>query len=347
MFLLIVLSIISFSVLFSRIVFSFFLLYNTKSTALKKEEYQQNEGILVKMTKSAFVSIIGRPSTGKSTLLNTLCGEKVSIVSPVPQTTRNKIRGILTSKEGQLVFLDTPGFHQSERKFNQYMTAVITEAIEESDLVLYLIDANRPPGEEEEKIIATLTPHLDRLIVGINKIDLPESKPEEMKVFLEKKFLESSASAAPPIRTISALSGEGTEGLLADLYRLAPEGELMYPEEYYTDQEPEFRIAEIIREYAMAKVRQEVPHSLYVEIADMEMKGKTQEELWVRAFLVLERESQKGFLIGRGGETIKSIRKSSAKEINRLFPYSVHLDLRVKVNKKWRKKDPLLKRLTR
>lgn len=299
------------------------------------------------MTKSAFVSLVGRPSTGKSTLLNTLCGEKISIVSPVPQTTRNKIRGILTREEGQLVFLDTPGFHQSERKFNRYMTAVITEAIEESDLVLYLLDSARPPGEEEEKIITALLPHLNRLVVGINKIDLEKSKSEETKAFVEKNFRESSSPGLPPIHPISALSGDGTEALLADLFRLAPEGELMYPEEYYTDQEPEFRIAEIIREFAIAKVRQEVPHALYVEIADMEMQKGPPEKLWVRAFLVLERESQKGFLIGRAGETIKSIRKSSAKEINRLFPYSVHLDLRVKVNKKWRKKDPLLKRLTR
>ena len=296
--------------------------------------------------KSAFISIIGRPSAGKSTLLNSICGEKVSIVSPVPQTTRNKIRGIITRDAGQLIFIDTPGYHNSEKKFNIYLKDLAGSSLDEADLVLYLIDTTRPPGLEESEILSLLKPYFKKTLVLLNKTDLHESKPDTAANFLREGaavLLDTGAVFA-----VSAETGDGIDAVIKRLFEMAPEGEAMYPDDYYTDQLPEFRVMEIVREKAINLSRQELPHSIYVEIADMEMKYKESGEinkLWVRAFLVAERESQKGILVGHGGENIKNIRFEAQKELNRIFSYQVHLDLRVKVNPKWRRNDGILKKM--
>jgi GTP-binding protein Era len=286
--------------------------------------------------KSAFVAIIGRPSAGKSTLLNALCREKVSITSPVPQTTRNKIRGILNQDEGQLVFIDTPGYHNSERKFNQLLTDIVRSALEESELLLYVVDATRPLGKEEEEIIALLHKEKKPVILALNKCDSSQGHRDELRAFLRLN------TRVEQVFEVSALKNQGLEELKAALYESAPEGPLMYPEGYYTDQTPEFRIAEVIREKAIERTTQEIPHALYVELADMEWRREGK-ELWVRAFLIVERESQKGIVIGKGGQLIKSIRIESLKELKKIFDYKISLDLRVKVNPKWRKKDYLIK----
>ncbi len=297
--------------------------------------------------KSAFISIIGRPSAGKSTLLNSICGEKVSIVSPVPQTTRNKIRGIITEDAGQLIFIDTPGYHNSDKKFNNCLKELAGSSLEESDIVIYMMDTSRPPGKEETEILRMLLPHLDKTLVLLNKTDLPESSPDTAAVFIREQGAAEILDSGR-VFPVSAAKGTGVRAVVDRLFEMAPEGEPMYPEDYYTDQQPEFRIMEIVREKAIGLSRQELPHSIYVEIADMEMKYKETGEikkLWVRAFLVTERDSQKGILVGREGENIKRIRVESQKELNGLFPYFVHLDLRVKVNPKWRRNDGLLKRI--
>jgi GTP-binding protein Era len=286
--------------------------------------------------KSAFVAIIGRPSAGKSTLLNALCREKVSITSPVPQTTRNKIRGILNQNEGQLVFIDTPGYHNSERKFNQLLTDIVRSALEESELLIYVVDATRPLGKEEEEIIALLHKEKKPVILALNKCDSSQGHRDELRAFLRLN------TRVEQVFEVSALKNQGLEELKAALYESAPEGPLMYPEGYYTDQTPEFRIAEVIREKAIERTTQEIPHALYVELADMEWRREGK-ELWVRAFLIVERESQKGIVIGKGGQLIKSIRIESLKELKKIFDYKISLDLRVKVNPKWRKKDYLIK----
>ncbi len=289
--------------------------------------------------KSAFVAIIGRPSAGKSTLINTLCGEKVSIVSSVPQTTRNSIRGILTRPEGQFVFVDTPGYHNSEKKINLHMKDVAESALEGIDLILYIIDTTRHPGKEEEDITRLLRFHSKKLIIAMNKTDEKRSMLKESRVYARSVFPDS------PLFEISALKETGISELLSGLWEMAPEGELMYPDDIYTDQEPEFRIKEIIREKAIAKVREEIPHALYVEIADTEMRGEApRQTLWVRAFLIAERESQKGILVGKGGENIKEIRKGAQKELSEIFPYRIMLDLQVKSNPKWRNKDNIIKK---
>ena len=306
--------------------------------------------------KAAFVAVAGRPSAGKSTLVNLLCGAKVAIVSPVPQTTRNAIRGILTRPEGQLVFVDTPGRHNSERKLNKKLMEVSDRALDDSDLVLYVLDASRAPGAEEEAVAARLLPLTGKTIAAINKMDLPSADSERALRFLHDKLpgLPSSRCFA-----ISSLQKEGAEsdretaGLTACLFEMAIAGEPMYPEDCYTDQEVSFRIAEIIREKAVHRLREELPHSLYVQVEDVELRdagesARTAEPaktLWVRAFIITERESQKGMIVGKGGRMIKSIRLAALKDLNRIFEWKVELDLRIKTGKDWRHNDKVLHRI--
>jgi GTP-binding protein Era len=290
--------------------------------------------------KAAFVALVGRPSSGKSTFLNRVCGGKVSIVSPVPQTTRNRVRGIHNGPPGQLVFVDTPGFHGSERKMNLRLRELALAAVKEADLILYLVDVTRPPGEEELGLCAALRGSEDRLVVGLNKIDVQPNH----RALAEREL--SAALRSPRLYPVSGLSGEGLEALLAALWQLAPEGQAMYPPDYYTDQTPEFRIAEIVREKAIRDLREEVPHALYVHIEDLALRNENT-ELWARGFIFVERESQKGILVGRGGERIKATVRDAEAELASLFPYAVKLDLRVKVRPKWRRDEALLSRLLR
>lgn len=303
-----------------------------------KEDHQPTIG-----DKTALVAIVGRPSAGKSTFLNTASGEKISIVSPIPQTTRNAVRGIVNTSFGQLVFVDTPGYHDSEKKLNLKLKSITTEQLDEADAVLYLIDSTREPGLEEEKTALLVKPFADKTVVAINKIDLKEANAEKAMKFLAKNLGEI------PVERIFEMSAEKDihiNEVLKALYELAPVAEHLYPEEYYTDQEVDFRIAEIVREKAMNLLRDELPHAIYVDISDMEWR-KDGKELWVRAFLVVERESQKGMVIGKGASMIKTIRIESIKEMRKIFDYRVDLDLQVKVNKNWRQKDPVLAKILR
>ena len=324
--------------------------------------------------KCGFVAIIGRPSVGKSTLLNAICGEKVAITSSVPQTTRNAIRGIVNRSSGQIVFLDTPGYHESDKKLNIYLKDVVHRSLNDADVVLYVMDASRAPGKEEGAVMNLLSRSGKPIVAAVNKIDLNTPLMTEIRGLIRVNLNPAE------ILEVSAVEGRNLEGLVQAVMEQCPEGELHYPTDFYTDQDPEFRIAEIIREQAIIRSEQEVPHSLYVELADMEFKKtptsaekaenipagapegffKTEEpdtenpaadkppakpKLWVRAFLVVERSSQVGILVGHKGEKIKAIRIGALREMKKVFPWKISLDLRVKVNPKWRKKDPLLKRM--
>ena len=357
--------------------------------------------------RAAFVAVVGRPSSGKSSIVNRICGHKVSIVSPVPQTTRNRIRGIFTEERGQLVFLDTPGFHLSERKMNQELKRVALMSLEEVDLVLYVVDPTREPGEEEEMIAEAVAMAPQPTIIAVNKLDLLASGgrgapisgapgdaepaagpapgaasgdseaatraagdpgapaggevPSSWRAFLEERF------PGVPSAPVSAATGAGMDTLSAALFEAAPEGEPFYPGEYYTDQDPSFRISETIREQVIRRTSQEVPHAVYVDVVDArfqrakspgrsgggsataaETEGEAPpQRLAVRAVIYVERESQKGIVVGRGGAMIRDIRKGSEQTLRELFPYPVSLDLRVKVNPKWRRKDAVLRRLLR
>ncbi|MCL2070453.1 MAG: GTPase Era [Treponema sp.] len=301
------------------------------------------------MSKAAFVALAGRPSVGKSSLLNLFCGNKVAIVSPVPQTTRNAVRGIVSRPEGQLVFVDTPGRHISGKKLNRKLMDLSDRAMEDSELVLYVLDASRPPGEEEEAVAEKLKSFQDRTVAAINKCDLDTADPKSLLSFLDTSLPDLPASRR---FEISCYSKEGIQPLLSCLFEMAADGEPLYPEEYYTDQEIPFRISEIIREKAMKRLRDELPHSIYVEIADLEMREENTNEtpekkrLWVRAFIIVERESQKGIVVGKGGEMIKAIRLAALKDLKRIFDWKIELDLRVKTGKDWRANDRVLRKIT-
>ncbi|MDR3171630.1 MAG: GTPase Era [Treponema sp.] len=291
--------------------------------------------------KAAFVAVVGRPSVGKSTLVNLLCGAKVAIVSVVPQTTRNAIRGIVNRPEGQLVFVDTPGRHASTRKLNKKLIEVSDRSITDAELVLYVLDASRAPGEEEVAIAARLAVCADKTVAAVNKMDAQGADYEGTVAFLNSHLPGIPASRC---LKVSALKHQGAEAIVSCLFDMAGEGPALYPEEYYTDQTLHFRIAEIIREKAINRLRQELPHSLYVEVADAELRDEGK-RLWVRAFLITERESQKGMVVGKGGEMIKTIRLAAQQELNRLFDWKVDLDLRVKSSPDWRHNDAVLRRL--
>lgn len=291
---------------------------------------------------SGVVTIIGRPSAGKSTFLNTASGEKVSIVSSIPQTTRNAIRGIVNTTKGQIVFIDTPGYHKSEKKLNLKLQEIAKTRLEEGDAVLYLIDLSREFGEEEKNICSLLIPLQNKTVIGLNKADLKSSKAE-----LVKKELLRLLPDIPQERIfeISALKDKGINEILSLIIELLPEGEALYPEDIYTDQDVVFRITEIIREQAILHTREEIPHALYAGVEDAEMR-KNGKELWVRAFLYVEKESQKAMLIGKGAAVIKSIRIKSMAELRKIFPYKVQLDLQVRVNKNWRQKDRIIQKIS-
>ena len=292
--------------------------------------------------KAATVSVIGRPSAGKSTLVNTITGMKVSITSPVPQTTRNKIRGIYTDSRGQLVFLDTPGFHLSDKEINKRMQEVTISSLTDSDLILYLLDGKRTPGKEEETIASLVSESGVPVVAVLNKSDILTDEEKENGISFLKEHFPSS-----PVLMASGMQDEGVDEILIELFRLAPEGELMYPEEAYTDQDLEFRISEIIREKTISTLSEEMPHVIFVEIEDLEYSAENQ-HVWVRASINTERDGQKGIIVGKGGENIKRIRKESFKEIRRIFPgSSLELDLRVKSEPGWRKNKKTLDRIFR
>jgi GTP-binding protein Era len=291
--------------------------------------------------RCATVAVIGRPSSGKSTFINAATGQKVSIVSAVPQTTRNTVRGIVNSERGQLVFIDTPGCHRSEKKMNQRLHALSKSTLEYSDALVYLIDAGRKPGYEEEDIAVMLKNFQEKTIVVINKIDLQKTFDANIFSFLETRLQNIQARN---IYRVSALTGEHITTVCHALYGIAPDTPPLYPEDYYTDQQVDFRIKEIIREQAINRVYDEIPHAIYIEISDMEM-NPAGNELFVRAFLYVEQESQKGIVIGKDASIIKAIRIESIKALRKILPYRVRLDLRVKVRKNWQKNDAILNSL--
>lgn len=291
--------------------------------------------------KTAVVSIIGRPSCGKSTFLNTACQEPVSIVSPIPQTTRNAIKGIVNTSFGQLIFIDTPGYHDSDKKLNLKLKNVTQAQIGDTDCILYIIDSSREPGEEEIHTSELIEKSQDKVVIAINKIDLAESNPT-----IIRKFISERLPLVPQERIfeMSAEKDTGINEVLKGIYDISPVAPPMYSEETYTDQDLTFRIAEVIRGEAINRLEQEIPHAVYVEVADVEKRNEGK-KIWIRAFLCIERESQKGIVIGKGASKIKEIRLAAVKKLNEIYLQKIELDLQVKVDKNWRQKDLVLDRL--
>ncbi len=299
------------------------------------------------LLKSGFTTILGRPSTGKSTLLNHLCGQRVSIVSPVPQTTRNTIRGILNDSRGQVVFLDTPGLHDNEGKVNLRMRSVALETIGEAEAILYTMDTTRAPGDEERIVAQRVRESGLPGALVFTKCDQSGGPGIAHTTFIREQDLDhlpafNTQYLHRPPSEYDDPSTTGIPELVTRVFDLLPVGEPWYPEDYYTDQEPRFRIAEIIREQAINRTHQEVPHAIYVEIADLEER---ETYYTARAFLFVERSSQQGILVGKKGATITVIREESQRVLRQLFPKPVRLQLQVKVQPRWRRDDNLLKRL--
>lgn len=290
--------------------------------------------------KSATVSIIGRPSSGKSTLVNTICEMKVSITSPVPQTTRNKIRGIYTDQRGQLVFTDTPGYHLSDKIINKKMQDITLSSLKDSDIILYLVDGTRIAGKEEEAIAELIKKASTPVTIAINKVDIAEKETLSENI----KFVRGQFGDVTPL-LISAKLDEGVDELLIALFKEAKEGELLYDKDTYTDQTLEFRISEIIREKAMEGLQDELPHVILVDVQDIEYSPE-RNHVWIRAFINVERDGQKGFLVGKRGDNIKRIGSEARSEIKEIFPgCTVRLDLQVKVLDKWRTNPNMLNKI--
>lgn len=287
--------------------------------------------------KSGFVIIVGRPNVGKSTLLNRLVGSKVAIMSDKPQTTRNRITGVLTTEEVQIIFVDTPGIHKPKHKLGEYMVSTTLRSLEEADCILYLVDASVEIGSGERYIQTILEQVTTPVFLAINKIDLI-SKERLAQMIVALTAERTYAEVIP----ISAATGENTDLLLQLLVSYLPEGPMYYPKDTVTDRPEEFIVAEYIREQILNATRDEVPHSIAVGIEEMEDRN---EVLYIYANIFVERESQKGIVIGKGGRKLKEIGSLARQEIERLFGCRVFLELKVKVKKDWRKNEGSLRQL--
>ncbi|HHV35280.1 MAG TPA: GTPase Era [Syntrophomonadaceae bacterium] len=286
--------------------------------------------------KSGFACIIGRPNVGKSTLLNQFMGRKVAIVSDKPQTTRNRILGILTTEEAQVVFIDTPGIHKPRHKLGAYMTRVAKETLEEVDLVIYVVDASVLPGTGEDYILDQLRDVSTPVLLVLNKIDLIK-KPELLPLidWFSKRFNFQE------IVPVSALTAENLEKLRELIAGNLKDGPFFYPAEMVTDQPEVFVAAEVIREKVLHLTREEIPHAVAVAIEDM--KERKNGLIYINAVIYIERDSQKGIIIGRGGGMLKEIGQLARQELEAIFGNKVYLDLWVKVKKDWRDNEAALR----
>jgi len=281
---------------------------------------------------SGFVSILGRPNSGKSTLLNKLTGMKLAIVAPKPQTTRTSIQGVMNAPGAQIVFVDTPGIHKPDSLFNRRMLDTVRAALDQRDLLLYVVDATRRASEEDREAVALVAGARTPALLLLNKIDALKDKRALLEL-IEKYRSAFSFDAYLPL---SALTGDGLDALRAELVKRLPEGPAYFPDDYITDQPERFMAAELIREKILLAAREEVPHSVAVAVEDWK---ETERLTRISASIYVERDSQKGILIGAGGSMLKKIGTEARIEMERLFGRKIFLELFVKVRPKWRE-DP-------
>lgn len=287
--------------------------------------------------KSGFVSIIGRPNVGKSTFLNNVIGQKIAIMSDKPQTTRNKVQGVLTSNDSQIVFIDTPGIHTPNSKLGDFMMKVATNALKEIDICLFMVNANEGFGKTEQQIVERLSKLDTPVFLVINKIDLihPNELFEIINSYQSKmKFAE--------IVPISALQGNNVDRLIEVINKYLPEGPQYYPADQVTDHPERFIITELIREKALHLTREEIPHSIAV-VMDKLTKRENSDTIHIMATIIVERDSQKGIIIGKKGSMLKEIGQRSRADIENLLGNKVYLELWAKVQKDWRNKSSHLK----
>ncbi|HBF39038.1 MAG TPA: GTPase Era [Firmicutes bacterium] len=280
--------------------------------------------------KSGFVGLIGRPNVGKSTLLNTFIGQKITITSEKPQTTRNSLRGILTTDEYQVVWIDTPGLHQPLHRLGDQMNRAAQSVIPDVDLILWVLDGSAGFTSADKKVAAILKGSTTPIFILWNKDDLVAEGSELPKLDLgDKQF------------RVSAQTGRGIPELLAEIVKELPIGPAFYPPDQLTDHPEKFVVAEFLREKALQFTQDEVPHAVAVQVE--EMKERSNGLIYIEATLYVERDSQKGIIIGAGGERLKSIGKAAREDLERLLDAPVYLNLWVKVRKNWRNNEASLK----
>lgn len=285
--------------------------------------------------KSGFVTLIGRPNVGKSTLMNYLIGQKIAITSNKPQTTRNRIQTVLTTEEGQIVFVDTPGIHKAKNKLGEYMVNVAERTLNEVDVVLWLVEPSTFIGAGEKHIVEQLKKVKTPVVLVINKVDMV--KKEEVLTFIDAYRKVYDFAAIVPV---SARSGENTDELVKVIMKYLPYGPQFYDEDTITDQPERQIVAELIREKALHCLNDEIPHGIAVAIDSMKYRRKIVD---IDATIICERDSHKGIIIGKQGAMLKKIGSTARFEIERLLDCKVNLQLWVKVKKEWRDSDFLIK----
>ncbi|HEX7063944.1 MAG TPA: GTPase Era [Bacillales bacterium] len=287
-----------------------------------------NEGF-----KSGFVAIVGRPNVGKSTLLNRIVGQKIAIMSDKPQTTRNRIQGVYTTEDAQIVFVDTPGIHKPKHKLGEYMTKTAQQTLNEVDMILFLVDVSEGYGKGDQFIMDRLQGIRTPVFLILNKID--QVHPDELLPIIE---LYRNKAQFQEIIPISALNGNNMNTLTSEILNVLEEGPQYYPDDHVTDHPERFIAAEFIREKVLHLTREEVPHSIAVAIEKIERKEKKNLVI-INAVVMVERSSQKGIVIGKQGKMLKEIGERARADIEALFGSKVYLELWVKVQKDWRNKD--------
>ena len=285
--------------------------------------------------KSGFVTLIGRPNVGKSTLMNYLIGQKIAITSKKPQTTRNRIQTVLTREEGQIVFVDTPGIHKAKNKLGEYMVNVAKRTLNEVDVVLWHVEPATFIGAGEKHIVEQIKKVTTPVILVINKVDMVK-KEEILAIIDAYRKLYDFAEIVP----VSARCGDNTEELLRVIFKYLPYGPMFYDEDTVTDQPERQIVAEIIREKALHSLNEEIPHGIAVCIDQMKARKKVMD---IDATIICERDSHKGIIIGKQGSMLKKIGSTARFEIEKMLDCQVNLKLWVKVKKDWRDSDFLIK----
>ncbi|MFY9394931.1 MAG: GTPase Era [Halanaerobiales bacterium] len=287
--------------------------------------------------KSGFISVIGRPNVGKSTLVNRIIGEKIAITSPKPQTTRNRIQAVYTEERGQIIFVDTPGVLKGKNQLDKFMLDQVYKSLDGVDLALFLLDGSSFFGKGDEFVFQELKAHKKPILVVLNKID--QLKGDE----LAEKVKEIEEKTGKSVIPISALDGDNIDYLIDIIFQHLPEGPQYYPEDMITDQIEQFIIAEMIREKIFYLTREEIPYGIAVLIE--EMAERENGLFYIRADIFVEKKSHKGIIIGKDGRMLKEIGRQARADIENLLQTDVYLDLWVKVLKDWREKEELVRRM--
>ncbi len=287
--------------------------------------------------KSGFVSIVGRPNVGKSTLVNELVGEKVAITSSRPQTTRNTIRGVLTRGDTQIVFVDTPGLHKPRTALGERLNKLVYGSLADTDMALFVLDARSRVGPGDRLIAERLAASKAPVIVAVNKVDI--AQPDQ----IASQLAEAAAWNFDAYVPISARTGDGVDLLVGEVTLLLEEGPHFFPADATSDQPEQLLAAEFVREKYLSRLHEELPHSLAVVVN--EMTTRDDGLVHIEATVYVERESQKGMVIGKGGSMLRAVGTEARRDLERLFGSQVFLELRVKVEKDWQRRDQTLDRL--